>query len=293
MSLCVLCGSAPAIKNSHIIAKLVGRRLMANAAVKTLRNSFNVNRPQQDIWKDELLCLACEKAFSVYESKFASDVYDPLLGGVGKVSYDDSLWMFAASSHFRYLHFALTAGSGKPPSGAAKLLSDLKQSCLRGTPFGAPFTLFAVHLWPIMPPTQYPPGINFYFSEVLDAFVCDWILPNSDEMTVCSIKLPSLLLVATDKEPRRFSEQPHLFDPHVIQATGSLQANSTEPPVMNMFGTSFNERSQDVQKSIQSISLIQAVKIADEIKNNPDAEATRAHSAYVRDRAILDALGSP
>jgi len=289
VSSCILCGTETAIKNSHIISKLVGKRLKAGAAVKTLRNSLNPNVPAQDTWKDELLGPVCEQRFSAYEGKFAKDVYDPLRAGAVSVNYDESFYLFAASVHFRYLHFLLTKGRGTAPRGAAQLCADLKSACQRGTLDSVRFTLFAFHLWPVTPPSPYPPGINYYFAQVLDGFAFSWVIPPADETTVSNVKLESLLLVVTDREPTTFCTMPSIFDPHIIRPPGTLLANPAEPVAMGMFAPTLANRSIAVQDSLLSMSQAQRSKIEQEIKSNPNATKTRAHAAYVRDLALLNA----
>lgn len=289
MSSCILCGNETAIKNSHIISKLVGKRLKAGAAVKTLRNSLNPNVPAQDTWKDELLGPVCEQKFSAYEGKFAKDVYDPLLAGATSVNYDESFWLFAASVHFRYLYFALGKGRGTAPRGAAQLCADIKSACQRGTVGSVPFTLFAFHLWAVTPPSPYPPGINYYFTEVLDGFVFPWVIPPVDEMTVSCVKLESLLLVATDWEPAKFCTMPSIFDSHIIRPPGTLLANTAEPVAMGMFASTLANRSSEVQVNLLSMSQAQRSRIEQEIKSNPNATTTRSHAAHARDLALLNA----
>ncbi|WP_394867499.1 hypothetical protein [Paraclostridium bifermentans] len=76
---CELCKAENVIlENSHIISKLVYRRLKEKQNSR-FRNFFDIEHFQQDGEKEYLLCGECEDKFSKYETDFANKFLNPYL----------------------------------------------------------------------------------------------------------------------------------------------------------------------------------------------------------------------
>ena len=104
LNACALCGKTGDIKLSHIIPKLVGRRLKKTSIGK-IRNIENVNNPVQDIEKHYLLCDTCEKFFNKYETWFANNIFNPYLNKEkDDFDYDEHLHYFLTSLSWRSLY---------------------------------------------------------------------------------------------------------------------------------------------------------------------------------------------
>jgi len=75
--LCQLCNLNESIENSHVIPRLVFRGIKSDSPTGFFRNYRTPNRREQDGDKQPLLCLECEKLFSVPENLFAQNIFVP------------------------------------------------------------------------------------------------------------------------------------------------------------------------------------------------------------------------
>ena len=75
---CALCGNEAKLIQSHIIPKLVYKRIRSHKNSR-FRSSDNFKKVMQDGEKRPMLCHDCEELFSSYEVKFASDFLDDYL----------------------------------------------------------------------------------------------------------------------------------------------------------------------------------------------------------------------
>lgn len=75
--LCRLCNLNESIENSHVIPRLVFRAIKSDSPTGFFRNFRTPNKREQDGDKVPLLCVECEKRFSVAENLFAQNVFVP------------------------------------------------------------------------------------------------------------------------------------------------------------------------------------------------------------------------
>lgn len=78
MKCCALCGKEAELVKSHIIPKLVYRRISGHEKSR-FRSLDNFKKSMQDGEKRPMLCHECEELFSSYENKFASQFFDNYL----------------------------------------------------------------------------------------------------------------------------------------------------------------------------------------------------------------------
>lgn len=75
---CALCGKEADLMQSHIIPKLVYKRIRSHTCSR-FRALDNITRVMQDGEKRPMLCQECEELFSSYETKFSSQYLDDYL----------------------------------------------------------------------------------------------------------------------------------------------------------------------------------------------------------------------
>lgn len=76
---CALCGKEAKLMQSHIVPKLIYKRIRSHKNSR-FRSLDNFTKVMQDGEKRPMLCHDCEELFSSYEVKFASDFLDGYLG---------------------------------------------------------------------------------------------------------------------------------------------------------------------------------------------------------------------
>lgn len=102
--ICALCRKSKELKESHLIPKFVGKWLKKTSATGYLRNTDNINKRQQDIIKEYLLCGECELLFSNWEKQFSEKMFIPFLDEKNYViEYKEWLAKFCASLSWRTL----------------------------------------------------------------------------------------------------------------------------------------------------------------------------------------------
>lgn len=109
---CALCLSAPRDELSHVIPAFVVRWLKETSPTGFMRTTSNPNLRKQDAIKQPLLCARCEDLFSLWEKKFAEEVFHKIHRGGDKCltfSCGDWLAKFCVGASWRsmaYLHEA-------------------------------------------------------------------------------------------------------------------------------------------------------------------------------------------
>ena len=78
MSICALCGKQADLMQSHLVPKLVYRRIKSHPNSR-FRSMDNFNKELQDGEKHPMLCHECEEKFSVGETWFANNFLDEYL----------------------------------------------------------------------------------------------------------------------------------------------------------------------------------------------------------------------
>ena len=72
---CAMCGQVKKLCESHIIPKFFGNYIKKNSPSGGLRNPNDVNKREQDIYKENLLCDECEEIFSKLETYFQNNIF--------------------------------------------------------------------------------------------------------------------------------------------------------------------------------------------------------------------------
>jgi len=123
---CVLCNSEVCVEDSHIIPAFVIRYLKKISITGHLRGGEKPNMRMRDGPKPRLLGPKCEDMFSVWEGRFASEVFYPLHEGDldrRSFTYGDWLSKFAVSLSWRSLWHARERHPGKAsPHGHDSLI---------------------------------------------------------------------------------------------------------------------------------------------------------------------------
>lgn len=106
---CALCQRSKKLNISHIIPKFAVSWLKETSVTGKLRTPLRPNIRFQDGYKLQLLCRDCEGRFSVYEKRFAEDIFTPIADYIeNKISempqafkYDEWLLKFVVSVQWR------------------------------------------------------------------------------------------------------------------------------------------------------------------------------------------------
>lgn len=90
------------LMKSHLIPKFVGRYIKKTSLASNLRNLHgNVNKPEQDLLKEYLLCDSCEGLLNNFETPFSNNIFRKLHDGDNKFNYDEWLLKFVVSISWR------------------------------------------------------------------------------------------------------------------------------------------------------------------------------------------------
>ena len=108
INVCKLCGSISPLKNSHIIPKFVGRWIKETSITPYFTCMKDVNKRLQDLSTMKLLCGSCEIRFSKWESKFAKELFYPIVGESKDIErihkYEHWFVKFVVSLAWRAIH---------------------------------------------------------------------------------------------------------------------------------------------------------------------------------------------
>jgi hypothetical protein len=119
--ICALCKKNPAIEQSHIVPAFIFRWLKESSPTGFLRNPKNPNKREQDGFKRELLCEACEDVFSKWETLFSNNVFRKVhhqKDNALAFDYDDWLVRFCVSVSWRTLtHLVMKNSPDEMPFG--------------------------------------------------------------------------------------------------------------------------------------------------------------------------------
>ncbi len=123
MTKCILCLKDKPISKSHIIPKFVSDWIKETSATGLLRSGWNPNKRVQDTIKNPLLCIDCEKEFSVFENYFAKNIFYPFHRGEKNFTYNDTLRKFILSICWRTLHLQFTEIKDTAPRNVFSIVS--------------------------------------------------------------------------------------------------------------------------------------------------------------------------
>lgn len=104
---CALCSSKEQLERSHIIPKMVVKKLK-ETSTGLIRNTHSPNVTVQDSEKYPMLCGACEDLFSKYEKYFSDIMFQPFINKETiRYEYDERLFFFLTSLSWRSLYLDL------------------------------------------------------------------------------------------------------------------------------------------------------------------------------------------
>lgn len=288
---CALCEAAPPIQNSHVVPNFVVKHLKRGTPVKSLIHSKEPSASQQDAWKGPYLCAGCEQTVSKLESHFARAVYTPLLDtGMVSLSYDHSVARFLASVHFRYLVFVAEQAGAPLPAALERLRTDLRIAMLGGLAAAPTVSLYMAPLYPVLTPV-YPPGVNHYFFETIDADQFPWHRAGEPDLWISYVKFPGLALFASAGPLAGTFNDPASIAEHEIGDSGKLAyaPAPTPPPILELMRDRIERISAEVQANYARMSERQAASIQSQIDRHPDEAAMRANATHQMDLELLRA----
>ena len=198
--ICALCQDETNLKESHLIPKFVGKWLKRTSATGYLRDIDNINKRQQDIPKEYLLCHNCEILFSGWEKLFAEQIFLPSLDKELYISsYNEWLSKFCASLSWRTLISIKRQNNGfNDESDYFLKQTNQAETHLRDFLLGNTSNLdqYEQHIFPLTEiekpheSLNFPPNINRYF---LRSIGIDVLTGDKDIYTFT--KLPTFLII--------------------------------------------------------------------------------------------------
>ena len=202
--MCKLCHSDALLTQSHIFPKFIGRWLKDTAPTPYLRFAKDMDRRQQDLPTLPLLCKNCEQRFSVWETKFASEIFYPSVdAGESNFRYRAWLIKFAASLTWRCIHWFPTF-AGRVESNKDVMLNDMEKH-LRGFLLGEESSVgeYTQHMFPMRADSldvEGRPGLSRY---ILRSVQTD-LLGNEDlsEMMMY-VKIPMFMFLSIGASKHR------------------------------------------------------------------------------------------
>lgn len=288
MSLCILCNVNPPIENSHVVPNFVVRRLKAGTPHRTLRHSNDLSRVEQDGWKGPYLCAGCEGKFSKSEDSFCREIYDPLLkGGVQTFALREKSALFAVSLHFRCMHFAMDLSSDKVEEQVLRLYQKTRAICSSERLSSSDVYSYAEILKPITDATVFPPGINTYFFETIDAMAFPWVLA-SGSIAISYVKIPGIAFFLADADLDKATSRPGIFDPYRFETGGTLEESLHRGHMIQMIREDVTNCSVEIQRSYGAIPERQLAKMIAKIEAEPNQESFRGHQSFLLDKTLLE-----
>lgn len=290
---CILCGLKPPIENSHIFPKLVYRRLKKGSPLDSFRHSSMFARPVQDGWKAALLCEACEGEFSLLETWFANEIYDPFLRRNTTIfGYDGRLALFSASLHFRNLYFQLQENPQAAFPEARAILDDLRTMCIQNQPTHTRVFQYVAFVRPVTDARCWPPGINSYLRESVDSFVWQLHAESGAAHCISYVLFPQMVWMASTFDLQSAAERPELLDVNLIRPAGRIDSSTHSDILLQHVRKKVLERVHDIHRQYAGLTAEQRQTILDRIRADPAHEQSRAHETWQLDQELLNKSGS-
>jgi hypothetical protein len=144
-------------------------------------------------------------------------------------------------------------------------------------------------LYPVLTP-DYPPGVNHYFFETIDADQFPWHRPGEPDLWVSYVKVPSLALFASAGPLARAFKDPASIAEDEIGDSGKLAyAPAPTPRILELVRDRIERISAEVQANYARMSERQAASIQSQIDRRPDKAAMRANATHQMDLELLRA----
>lgn len=108
MKNCRLCNKEAKLLNSHIYPKFIGKWMKATGGDR-FRFGSNMDKPEQDLLKQKMLCSECEDKFSKWEKQFSEIMFKPLMNNdTHCFKYESWFFKFLVSELWRVLVVSLS-----------------------------------------------------------------------------------------------------------------------------------------------------------------------------------------
>ena len=281
--ICALCQDETNLKESHLIPKFVGKWLKRTSATGYLRDIDNINKRQQDIPKEYLLCHNCEILFSGWEKLFSEKIFLPFLDKEQYVSsYQAWFSKFCVSLSWRTLiHIKRQNNDFTDETEYFLKQTNLAEINLRNYLLGNTSNLYQYeqHVFPLSeiekPPESldFPTNINRYF---LRSIGIDVVSGKEDIYTFT--KLPTFLIIGiiSSKYSKKMRES------RVALKQGVLRPSNLTMPE-NLLGY-MKDKAREIQIKISDLSADQSDKVYKTVIENLDKTAdSKSFQAIKRD----------
>jgi hypothetical protein len=250
---CMLCQKEPPIENSHILPKFAVKWLKQNSS-PYLRSPARPNLREQDIDKEPLLGLQCEQRLSIWEEKFADEIFKPYHANVSDRTFAYGKWLiyFVVSVSWRVLAIQLPRLRREEPGlieHSERAFEDWRLFLLnqsqRINPYEHRIAFFSTLDLSNAPLDRIPLNFNNYCMRAFD----------------CSV-------VSTDHKNRVFSLIPGM----AIWSTIYPPRSKGWPEGSNIIFKGVLSTSQQIQDLMFSEWLLQRAKSAGDAKISPEQQ---------------------
>lgn len=202
--MCNLCGSNSPLQQSHIIPKFIGRWIKETSPTPYLRFGGDMEKRQQDLLKMELLCSNCENRLSLWETKFANEIFHPTAANKSIFRYGPWFVKFAASLAWRALQLKKTYSIQEPSAVDAiydGMEVQLSQFLLGGVKHVGSYTQ---HVYPLgilaAPIEPGSPNLNRYLARAVEI---DFIRSDDFSEVMVYVKLPMFMFFSVGRSKDR------------------------------------------------------------------------------------------
>lgn len=278
---CKLCGSYAKLEKSHIRPKFIAKWMKKTSITGYIRRSLGhprVNKRVQDFPKDYWLCGDCEDRFSVWEGKFASNIFYPFVDrGESTAHYGEWLRKFCASLSWRTLTHVRSMNVSGWEEGSGERSMDLAEEHLARYLLGeiddlGHYEQHLFHLGALSSSTaELPSNFNRY---MLRASAED-IVGNPDWLLIYT-KLPTLIILGLVKAQDDLRQE---MRPSLIAKSGTIS------PREYTFPTGFYEYLEAEMNSILEAQVnIPQEEFDRHIAKDPEkAYSSKQFEAFLQD----------
>ena len=257
------------------------------SATGYLRDIDNINKRQQDIPKEYLLCHNCEILFSGWEKLFAEQIFLPSLDKELYISsYNEWLSKFCASLSWRTLISIKRQNNGfNDESDYFLKQTNQAETHLRDFLLGNTSNLdqYEQHIFPLTEiekpheSLNFPPNINRYFLRSIGIDVL-----TGDKNIYTFTKLPTFLIIGIISS--KYSKQ--MRASRVALKQGTLRPSNLVMPEY-LLGY-MKDKAREIQVKVSGISEDQSNKVYETVISNLDKSAdSKSFEAMMHDYNIF------
>lgn len=277
---CAFCQRDVSLLNSHIVPRFVWDWLKRTSATGFLRQGTNIDKRQQDGWKERMLCSDCEQHFSRWEKQASEIAFIPIHDhNASVIEYDEWMAKFCASVCWRVLylfrHLGLSHLSPELRSTADGALDVWKEFLLEKR---HDVGLHELHLLPVGPvdsttTTEAAPNLNRYLMRTVDMDIASDSRSAFVYVKMCRLMVFGFISVA---------DAVHWQGTRISMPTGTVSPRQYVLP--SAIGDFLNDRAANCLKLQESMSQRQRAKLDMWMRENPDTIAnSESFRAMVHD----------